>query len=205
MKTKRKLVPKSCPFTEDSDVVSSDVGHRVYDGNSTFSPKKQCLDGPSHISSPHIDISFYGVRNITNISDVVVPNTCIGMPIAMLDQCHVLPDTGNYPSVVAISAQPEYVVSNSSHYLRGRRSRSRHNPPVTSGTSSATSIQPEHTLSNTSNRSQDEVVLNKTVPSPAALQVNNHLYRALQQNISTLVIVLTPVNTVVLYFGSRNV
>nr|GEZ42028.1 helitron helicase-like domain-containing protein [Tanacetum cinerariifolium] len=75
------------------------------------------------------------------------------MPIAMLDQCHALPD-GNYPSVVAISAQPKYVVSNSSNYSRSRRSRSRHNPPVTSGTLSATSIQPEHTLSNTSNRSQ---------------------------------------------------
>nr|GEX67865.1 hypothetical protein [Tanacetum cinerariifolium] len=54
MKTKRKLVPKSYPFTEDSDVVPSDAGHRVYDGNSTFSPKKQCLDGPSRISSPPI-------------------------------------------------------------------------------------------------------------------------------------------------------
>nr|GEX42914.1 helitron helicase-like domain-containing protein [Tanacetum cinerariifolium] len=138
MKTKRKLVPKSYPFTEDCDVVPSDVGHRVYDGNSTFSPKKQCLDGPSRISSPPIDVSFYGVRNITNISDAVVLNTYIGMPTAMLDQCHALPDT-------------EYVVSNSSNYSRDRRSRSRHNPPVTSGTSSATSIQPEHTLSNTSN------------------------------------------------------
>nr|GEY46292.1 DNA helicase [Tanacetum cinerariifolium] len=137
-KTKRKLVPKSYPFTEDIDVVPSDAGHRVYDGNSTFSPKKQCLDGPIRISSPPIDVSFYVVRNITNISDAVVPNTYIGMPIAMLDQCHALPDT----------------VSNSSNYSRGRRSRSRHNPPVTSGTSSATSIQPERTLSNTSNCSQ---------------------------------------------------
>nr|GEY42187.1 hypothetical protein [Tanacetum cinerariifolium]GEY43043.1 hypothetical protein [Tanacetum cinerariifolium]GEY48835.1 hypothetical protein [Tanacetum cinerariifolium] len=175
MKTKRKLVPKSYAFTEDSDIVPSDAGHRVYDGNSTFSPKKQCLDGPSRISSPPIDVSFYGVRNITNISDAVVPNTYIGFPTAMLDPCHALPDTGNYPSIVAISAQPEYVVSNSSNYSRGTRSRSRHNSPFTSGTSSATSIQPEHTLSNT-----NEVVLNKTVPSPVTLQVNSHLYRALQ-------------------------
>nr|GEX43145.1 DNA helicase [Tanacetum cinerariifolium] len=148
MKTKRKLVPKSYPFTEDSDVVPSDAGHRVYDGNSTFSPKKQCLNGPSHISSPPIDVSFYGVRNITNISDAVVPNTYIGMPTAMLDQCHALPDTGNYPSVVAISTQPEYVVSNSSNYSReyilskssnrllGRRSRAKQNCPVTGDTSS---------------------------------------------------------------------
>nr|GEW55606.1 DNA helicase [Tanacetum cinerariifolium] len=32
-KTKRKLVPKSYPFTEDSDIVPSDAGHHVYDDN----------------------------------------------------------------------------------------------------------------------------------------------------------------------------
>nr|GEU66750.1 helitron helicase-like domain-containing protein [Tanacetum cinerariifolium] len=154
MKTKRKLVPKSYPFTDDSNVVSSDAGHCVYDGNSTVSPKKQCLDGSSRISSPAIDVSFYGVRNITNISDDVVPSTYIGQPIAMLDRCDALPDTGNYPSVVAISAQPEYVVSNSINRSRGRRSRSQHNPPVTNGTLSVISAQPKYVVSNSSNRSQ---------------------------------------------------
>nr|GFB47855.1 hypothetical protein [Tanacetum cinerariifolium] len=72
----------------------------------------------------------------------------------MLDRCDALPDTGNYPSVVAISAQPEYVVSNSSNCSRGRRSRSKHNHPVTGGTSSATSAQPEYVVSNSSNRSR---------------------------------------------------
>nr|GFB90004.1 helitron helicase-like domain-containing protein [Tanacetum cinerariifolium] len=117
---------------------------------------KQCLDGPSRISSPPIDVSFYGVRNITNISDAVVPNTYIGMPTAMLDPCHALPDTGNYPYVVAISAQPEYVVSNSSNYSwehtlsntsncsQRRRRRSKHNP--------LTSSQLEYILSNYSSR-----------------------------------------------------
>nr|GEW36810.1 DNA helicase [Tanacetum cinerariifolium] len=143
--TKRKLVPKSYPFIEDSNVVSFDVSHQVYDGNSIVSPQKQCLDGSSRISFPAIDVSFYGVWNITNISDDVVSSTDIRQPIAI---------SQNYPSVVAISAQPKYVVSNSINRSRGRRSRSKHNPPITSGTSSATSAQPEYVVSNSGNHSR---------------------------------------------------
>ncbi|GKA34917.1 DNA helicase, partial [Tanacetum coccineum] len=136
MKTKRKLIPKSYPFTEDGNAVSSDVGHRVYDGNMPVSLKKQCLDGPSHISSLAIDVRSYGVRNMTNINGHVVPNTDIRQPISILHQRDKLPHTGNYPSVVAISAQPEYVVSNSNNRPWGRRRRTKQNPPVTGGTSS---------------------------------------------------------------------
>ncbi|GKB01259.1 hypothetical protein Tco_0829303, partial [Tanacetum coccineum] len=154
MKTKRKLIPKSYPFTEDGNVVSSDVGHRVYDGNMPVSPKKQCLDGPSHISSPAIDVSSYGVRNMTNINGHVVPNTDISQPIAILHQQDKLPHTGNYPSVVAISAQPEYVVSNSNNRSQGRRSRTKDNLPVAGGTSSGISAQPEYAVSNSNNYPQ---------------------------------------------------
>nr|GEX94958.1 hypothetical protein [Tanacetum cinerariifolium] len=146
--TSRKLVPKSYPFIEDSNVVYFDIGHRVYDGNSTVSPQKQCLDGSSRISFPAIDVSFYGVWNITNISDDVVSSTNIRQSRSK----HNPPVTSGTSS--ATSAQPEYVVSNSSNHSRGRRNHSKHNPPVTSGTSSTTSVQPEYILSSSNNRSR---------------------------------------------------
>nr|GFA87265.1 helitron helicase-like domain-containing protein [Tanacetum cinerariifolium] len=104
------VVSNSSNRSRDSNVVSSDVGHRVYDGNSTVSPKKQCLDSPSRISSPPINVSFYGVRNITNISDDVVPNTYIGQPIAMLDRCDALPDTEQHAKFFQETHVPNFKV-----------------------------------------------------------------------------------------------
>ncbi|GJW33881.1 hypothetical protein Tco_0053913 [Tanacetum coccineum] len=189
MKTKRKLVHKSYPLIGDANVVSSNVGHHVYDANLDVSSKKQCLGGSNFISSLAIDVSSSGVRNMTNISGVAVPNTYIGQPIAMSHRSDALPDTecetpshsviptninreskditepnadvtdgakpdsycnwssrtalnsfvyasGNHLSVLAICAQPEYVVSNSNNRLRGRQNRTNRNPLVTGGNSS---------------------------------------------------------------------
>nr|GEV92873.1 hypothetical protein [Tanacetum cinerariifolium] len=165
MKTKkRKLVPKSYPLSGDGNAVSFDVGHHVYDANSNVSPKKQCLGGSNFISSPAIDVSSSGVRNMTNISGAAVPNTYIEcettshsvIPTNINREYRDItepnadvtdggkPDSyynrssraGNYPSVVAIGAQPEYVVSNSNNRSWGRRNRTKRNPPVTSGSSS---------------------------------------------------------------------
>nr|GEU65612.1 nucleic acid-binding, OB-fold protein [Tanacetum cinerariifolium] len=74
---KRKLVPNSYPLSEDGNLVSSDVGHHVYDANSNVSPKKRCLDGHNFILSPAIGVTSSGVRNMTNINSGVVLNTYI--------------------------------------------------------------------------------------------------------------------------------
>ncbi|GJV99432.1 DNA helicase [Tanacetum coccineum] len=167
MKVKRKLVPNSYPLSGDGHVVSSNVGHHVYDANSNVSAKKRCLGDPNFISYAAIGVTSSGVRNMTNTNSDAVPNMYIGQPITMSHQSGTLPDTeckrlshsvvptniiskskdmtepnaditdgGNYASVVATCAQPEYIVPSSNNRSQRRRNHTRQNPPVNGDSSS---------------------------------------------------------------------
>ncbi|GKA47493.1 DNA helicase [Tanacetum coccineum] len=93
MKVKRKLVHNSYPLSGDSNVVSANVGHHVYDANSNVSPKKQRFGDLNFTLSPAIGVTSSGVRNMINTNIVVVLNMHIGQPIAMAHQSNTLPDS----------------------------------------------------------------------------------------------------------------
>ncbi|GKD44120.1 hypothetical protein Tco_1268765, partial [Tanacetum coccineum] len=59
---------------------------------------------------------------------------------------------GNYPLVVATPTQPEYVVSNSNNYARGKQNRTNHNRPLTGDTSTQQPSSSNPPLSNNHTR-----------------------------------------------------
>ncbi|GJV89727.1 DNA helicase [Tanacetum coccineum] len=163
LKTRRKLVHKSYPITGDGNVVSLDVGHRVYDVNSNVSPKRQCLGRSSFISSPAIDVSPFGVRNMTTISGTVVPSTDIVVKVFVSSvECQtpshsVIPTSISRESMditepnadVAHIGQPESYSSRRSGAGISFVSASRNHPLV-----AHMSAQLEYVVSNSNNRSR---------------------------------------------------
>ncbi|GKD69661.1 hypothetical protein Tco_1323751, partial [Tanacetum coccineum] len=148
MKTKRKLVPKSSPFTKDDNHPSFDVGYRVYEANSTISSKKHSLGGSNFISSPVINVTSSGIRDITTISGTAVPNTDFGEPIATLHRSDVVPDTesqkGSHSVIpTSINNEPMDVTKPNTNAPHGAE-----NYPLVV----ATPTQPEYVISNSNNR-----------------------------------------------------
>ncbi|GKC26763.1 DNA helicase, partial [Tanacetum coccineum] len=132
---------KSSPSTKDDNHASFDVGYHVYEADLTISPKKQCLGSSNFISSPAINVTSSGIRDITTISGTAIPNTDFGQPIATMHRSDVVPD-------------PEYEISNSNNRGRSNRSRTNHNRRLTGDTLTQQPSSSNPPLSNNRTRSR---------------------------------------------------
>nr|GEX58988.1 reverse transcriptase domain-containing protein [Tanacetum cinerariifolium] len=95
-----------------------------------MSSKKQCLGGPSFISSPTVDVSPSGIQNMTHISGTTVLNIDIDRAIATLHQNDAVPNTEC--EIPSHSVIPTTIRRES----RSSRHRTKHNYPVTCDSSS---------------------------------------------------------------------
>nr|GEX28965.1 DNA helicase [Tanacetum cinerariifolium] len=132
MKTKRKLVPNFYPLTGDDNIVSFNIDHHVYDVNLNMSPKKQCLGGPSFISSPTVDVSPSGIWNMTPSSGTTILNRDIDRAIATLHQN----DAVFVPFVECETPSHSVIPTAIRRESCSSRHRTKHNRPVTGGSSS---------------------------------------------------------------------
>nr|GEV72606.1 DNA helicase [Tanacetum cinerariifolium] len=143
MKTKRKLVPKSYPLIGDANVVSSDVDHRVYDTNlnntttisgaavlntnigqpiTTFHHSDAVPDTECQISSHSVIPTSISIESL----DITKPNADVAYGAK----------SDSYYSCCSGETTHRFVVSNSNNRPRGRQSFTKHNHPITGGSSS---------------------------------------------------------------------